>query len=137
MTNLFTYGSLMCDDIMLQVSGEQSRQQKARLIGFFCSQILGETYPGIRPDSKHIVEGVLYFDLSDKALAKLDIFECEYYERNEITVLCSPQGEIQAASYIIRPEYSNLLTGKAWSYENFLRDGKAKFEANYIGFNRV
>lgn len=137
MTNLFTYGSLMCDDIMLQVSGVQPKHQKARLIGFFCSQIQGETYPGIHPAAEHYVEGVLYFDVCESAIAKLDTFEGEYYERNEITVLCSSEGEIAATAYIIKAQYNHLLTGKSWSYDNFLRHGKEEFEANYFGFNKI
>ncbi|MFT5726825.1 MAG: gamma-glutamylcyclotransferase (GGCT)/AIG2-like uncharacterized protein YtfP [Desulforhopalus sp.] len=136
MTNLFTYGSLMCDDIMLHVSGERPSHQKARLNGFFCSQIHGETYPGIYSDVEHNVEGVLYFDVSQSALARLDCFEGEYYQRNEITVLCSSQGKILATAYIIKPQYSHLLTGKLWNYEEFLRHGKKEFEAKYVGFKR-
>jgi len=137
MTNLFTYGSLMCDDIMLQVSGENPRHQKARLNGFFCSQMHGETYPGICPDVEHIVQGVVYFNVNQSALARLDSFEGEYYQRNEITVLCSPQGEIVATAYIIKPQYNHLLTGKLWSYDEFLRHGKKAFEANYVGFKKI
>jgi len=137
MTNLFTYGSLMCDDIMLQVSGEQPKRQQARLIGFFCSTIHGETYPGISPAAEHIVEGVLYFDVGRSAIERLDAFEGEYYKRSDITVLCSPQGEIAATAYIIKAQYNHLLTGKSWSYENFLRQGKEEFEANYVGFNKI
>ena len=137
MTNLFTYGSLMCDDIMLQVSGTKPSHQKARLNGFFCSQIHGETYPGIHPDVQHIVEGVLYFDVNQSALARLDSFEGEYYQRNEITVICSPQTEISATTYIIKPQYNHLLTGKTWSFDDFLLHGKKEFEANYVGFKKI
>lgn len=126
----------MCDDIMLHVSGERPSHQKARLNGFFCSKLHGETYPGIYADVEHSVEGVLYFDVSQSALARLDRFEGDYYQRNEITVLCSSQGKILATTYIIKPQYSNLLTGKLWNYEEFLQHGKKEFEAKYVGFKK-
>lgn len=137
MTNLFTYGSLMCDNIMCQVSGEKPKHQKAFLNDFFCSQIHGETYPGICLYSGHRVEGVLYYDVSQSALARLDSFEGEYYKRKEITAHCPPHKEIPAAAYVIKPQYTHLLTGKTWHYEEFLRHGKKNFEANYVGFNRI
>lgn len=127
----------MCDDIMLQVSGTKPRHQKARLNGFFCSQIHRETYPGISPGVEHIVEGVLYFDVNHSALARLDSFEGEYYLRNKITVICSPQTEISATAYIIKPQYNHLLTGKPCSFDEFLLHGKKEFEDNYFGFNRI
>ena len=137
MTNLFTYGSLMCEDIMLHVSGEKVAYQKARLNDFFCSQIHGETYPGITPAKGEIVEGVLYFDLSLNAFAKLDTFEGEYYERKKIAVHCSSQDLIAATAYIIKPQYNQLLTGNFWRFEDFLRSGKKEFEKNYVGFTQI
>lgn len=136
MTNLFTYGSLMCDDIMLHVSGQMVTHQKAHLNDFFCSQIHGERYPGITQAVGQRVEGVLYFNLNHEALIKLDSFEGEYYERQEITVHCS-QGEIGATAYIIKPQYHHLLTGNLWNYEDFLRNGKKEFETNYVGFTQI
>ena len=122
---------------MLHVSGEKVPRQKARLNDFFCSQIHGERYPGITPAKGESVEGVLYFGLSPNAFAKLDSFEGEYYERKEIAVHCSPQGQIVATAYIIKPQFSQLLTGDLWSFNDFLHGGKKEFEKNYVGFTQI
>lgn len=113
MTNLFTYGSLMCKDIMLQVSEENPKYEKALLHGFFCSKIHRETYPGIFRDGEHTVDGIIYYDISPEALTKLDNFEGEYYQRTEITVRCSSSIEMPAATYVIKAQYHHLLNGQA------------------------
>lgn len=137
MTHLFTYGSLMCKDIMKMVSGQESLQKKARLDGFFRSQIVDETYPGIFPQTNRYVKGMIYFDLTQTALARLDAFEGEYYIRSQIHINCDEMGVIPAAAYIIKPSYQHLLTGKEWSFEDFLTSGKQEFLSKYVGFKKI
>lgn len=137
MINLFTYGSLMCADIMLEVSGQKTRHQAAHLNNYFCSQIHNETYPGITPVTGERVSGVVYFDLNTRALEKLDAFEGEYYERKDVDVQCSGTTPTKAMAYIIKPEYRKILTGTPWSFEDFLQRGKKEFETHYIGFTHI
>lgn len=137
MTNLFTYGSLMCGDIMVQVSGQQPSQQTAYLDDYFCSKIHLETYPGIAPSVDNRVKGVLYFDIAPEALMRLDTFEGEYYERKEVTVQTEALGLVKAMAYIIKPQYKHLMTGTAWSFEDFLHTGKRQFEMQYEGFGKI
>jgi hypothetical protein len=47
MLNLFTYGSLMCDDIMNKVAGCHADRHQATLKDYFRAKIRGEEYPGI------------------------------------------------------------------------------------------
>ena len=43
----FTYGSLMCDDIMAKVAGTPLAATPARLDGYRRSPVIGEAYPGM------------------------------------------------------------------------------------------
>ncbi|WP_256374273.1 gamma-glutamylcyclotransferase family protein [Desulforhopalus sp. IMCC35007] len=137
MSNLFTYGSLMCADIMYQVSGQQPIHQAAYLDDYFCSQMHDETYPGIAPSDGNRVKGVLYLNLDHLALSRLDSFEGEYYERKEVSVLTESCGQVLAMAYIIKPQFRHLMTGTPWNYEQFLHTGKRQFEMNYLGFTRI
>ena len=139
MQNLFTYGSLMCSDIMFQVAGCRADCIPATLKDFKRSRIRGEEYPGIVAQPGVEVEGVLYLDLPPGAIERLDSFEGEQYARQEVQVL-TQQSEpcpVAAMAYVIKPEYRELLTGEAWSYGHFLAVGKAEFLKAYQGFRKI
>ena len=137
MLNLFTYGSLMCSDIMYQVAGCRPDSVPANLKDFFRSRIRGEEYPGIvfQPGSK--VSGILYQDLPPSAMERLDRFEGRQYLRQEVQVLTEGHGLCTADTYVIHPEHKELLTGEPWSYEHFLAVGKARFLSVYLGFQEI
>lgn len=137
MPNLFTYGSLMCSDIMYQVADCRVAFVSARLKGFQRSEISGEEYPGIVAHPGAEVEGVLYFDLPPRAIDRLDSFEGEQYSRQEVQVMTAQLVPYTAMTYVIKPEHCYLLTGKPWSYEHFLAVGKTKFLEAYLGFRKI
>lgn len=137
MDNLFTYGSLMCEDIMAKVAGCQADRRQATLKGYFRARIRGEEYPGIiaRPDTE--VEGVLYHDLPAEAIDRLDTFEGKLYARQAVTVITAEGDPCSAMAYVVKPRYRHLLTGEAWSFAHFLAVGKAEFEKAYFGFRAL
>ncbi len=136
MSNLFTYGSLMSSDIMYHVAGCSADYVPATLKDFRRSRIRGEEYPGIVAYLGAEVKGVLYRDLSQKAIERLDGFEGEQYSRQEVQVM-TQHGPCLAMAYVIKPEHSALLTGESWSYANFLAVGKAGFLEAYVGFQKI
>jgi gamma-glutamylcyclotransferase (GGCT)/AIG2-like uncharacterized protein YtfP len=137
MPNLFTYGSLMCSDIMYKVAGCRPDSVPASLKDFFRSRIRGEEYPGIilQPGSR--VEGILYLDLPSPAMERLDRFEGEQYLRQEVQVSTERHGLCAAATYVIHPQHKDILTGEPWSYEHFLATGKTRFLSAYLGFREI
>ncbi|WP_255580638.1 gamma-glutamylcyclotransferase family protein [Desulfopila sp. IMCC35006] len=137
MIHLFTYGSLMCSDIMYRVAGCKTGFTQASLYNFFRSKIAGREYPGIIPQQGAMVPGVLYFDISAEALERLDIFEGEMYQRQEVEVINDTHDSVTAMTYIIKPQYRGLLTDKEWSFSEFLAVGKEKFEESYFGFQEI
>lgn len=137
MVNIFTYGSLMCNDIMFGVSGCEAESCKATLKDYYRSKIKNEEYPAVLPRFKAEVEGILYFDLSESAIARLDAFEGEYYDRQGVQVWTGENVAKAAMIYVIKPQYYNLLTYSEWSYDRFLKVGKQKFEEAYFGFNEI
>ena len=40
-------------------------------------------------------------------------------------------------TYVIQPQYRELLTDEEWSFTDFLNDGKRKFEETYFGFQET
>lgn len=134
----FTYGTLMCPDIMARMSGRSWPSTPARLTGYRRFAVRGEDYPGIRPVSlgpAH-VDGVLYLDLDDAALARLDAFEGEQYLRCRVTVETTgpaydPRQFMTAEAYVFRPSFGAMLSPQPWDLASFNMDGKARFLARY------
>lgn len=137
MINLFTYGSLMCSDIMSKVAGHQTNFTKATLKNFFCSKIRDREYPGIIPQTGTLVSGVLYYNLESEAIRRLDVFEGEMYLRQDVDVITDKDGWTKAMTYVIKPQHINLLTGEEWNFEDFLTTGKENFKETYFGFQDI
>lgn len=137
MINLFTYGSLMCSDIMFRVAGCKTDYTQASLNNFFRSKIQNREYPGIVPHHGARVSGVLYFDISTEAIERLDVFEGEMYLRQKVEVINDENNSVTAMTYVIKPQYLNILSDKEWSFDEFLAGGKEKFEESYFGFQKL
>lgn len=137
MINLFTYGSLMCSDIMFSVADTRLEYTEAVLKDFFRSKIRNEEYPGIIPQPGALVTGVLYFNLPLPAICRLDLFEGEFYARQKVLVATKKSHSTEAMTYIVKPQYRDILTNQEWSYEHFLTSGKKKFLHAYFGFDDI
>lgn len=136
----FTYGSLMCDDIMAAVCGLPAASlasQPAWLAGYGRHPVRGEHYPGMVAAPGQAVEGRVYLDLPASAWPRLDVFEGEYYERLPVRVAPDGGPEITAETYVFRPQFVHLLGEGDWDFEAFLREGKSRFSAMYLGFDRL
>jgi len=137
MHHCFTYGSLMCEDIMSAVSGAQCPYRVAWLAGYRRQPVIGQAYPGMVPAADRCVEGVLYLDLPPAAWPRLDRFEGDEYERRPVAVRLQ-DGRVETAwTYVFRPEYAQRLVDGEWDFERFLRSGKARFTAQYVGFDTL
>jgi gamma-glutamylcyclotransferase (GGCT)/AIG2-like uncharacterized protein YtfP len=134
MVNLFTYGSLMCSDIMFKVADCQLDYCQAVLNNFFRSKMHGREYPGIVAQPETEVAGILYRNLTPDALTRLDAFEGKMYQRQQVEVMTKEQGLTMAMTYVIKPRYRDQLTDEEWDFSYFLAFGKKKFEKTYFGF---
>lgn len=132
----FTYGTLMCADIMARVCGV-SLSEPADVHGFSRHPVRDADYPGIVPQPGGRVAGRLYRDLPEAAWARLDAFEGEMYARQRVSVQPVIGPPLDAWAYIVKPEFSSHLENGDWDYNAFLTDGKARFEARYLGFGTL
>lgn len=127
----------MCSDIMFKVAGHQLEFTSANLSNFFRSKIRNRDYPGIIAQPGALVPGVLYFCLSKEAIRRLDVFEGEMYQRQDVEVITEKDDSASAMTYVIKPQYKELLDNKEWSFTDFLTVGKEKFEETYLGFQNI
>lgn len=132
MTHLFTYGSLMFEDVWNRLVKGNYLSQKATLSGYARRSVKGDEYPVIF-QADELVEGVVYYDISEEDRIILDIFEGEYYERKEVELLVKNE-LIRACVYVLKEEHFDIIDPKPWSEALFATEGIKHFLANYKGF---
>ena len=114
MVNVFTYGSLMCADIMATVSGVNPLSESALLGNYRRYAVLGEDYPALIAEAGAQTQGLLYRNISDEALRRLDVFEGDYYQRCELDVALLDGRQVTAQTYVFRADYRHLLTRQSF-----------------------
>ena len=133
--HLFTYGSLMFAEVWQRVVGRRFATCPADLRGYEIFRVRDATYPGIvagEPETR--VAGIVYFNLDDEALARLDTFESDLYEREPVVVTGSDERSWECWAYIVPSRSASLLTDDKWTAEWFERNGLANFLNRYRGF---
>ena len=133
----FTYGSLMCEEIMSMVCGRPVQSESAVLAGHRRHPVRGEDYPGMIAHRGGQVPGQLYRSLDARAFARLDAFEGAQYQRVEREVKLADGSTVHAWTYLFRPALRHLLLPGEWDFEAFLRHGRARFIARYAGFGQI
>ncbi|BCN93506.1 hypothetical protein THMIRHAM_12910 [Thiomicrorhabdus immobilis] len=137
MNHCFTYGTLMCQEIMQEVCGDSFHSVPGQITGFSRRCIQGEYYPGILASTEDTVEGVLYLDVSSQAWRRLDVFEGEQYQRQWVAVQLENGSTLMAETYVIRTEFIDVLDNKKWSFDDFLKNGKTHFQSQYSGYEAI
>jgi len=137
MQNLFVYGTLMCEEIMEEVSGCCLPCIEGALSGFSRRAVKREQYPAIFPDDQGVVAGIIYMNVPPPAFERLDRFEGEQYERRSVQVEFDYGSLIPAETYVIRPEFMDRLETFDWDYETFLLCGKCIFQKHYRGYRSL
>lgn len=138
MHNIFTYGSLMFEDVWRKVVRQEYEKVDGILYGFDRKAVRNEEYPalvkGIRDSS---VNGIVYKDVGSKDVLRLDNFEGEYYKRVKGQVLLTDNQTLTVIFYVLKPEYTHILSDQNWDPERFKRVGIDKFLDQYCGFRQV
>ena len=132
MTHLFTYGSLMFEDVWNRLVRGNYLSQKATLMGYARRSVKNDEYPVIF-QADEFVEGVVYYDINEEDMITLDAFEGEYYERKEVELLVKNE-PVHACVYVLKEKYFDIIDPKPWSEAHFATEGIKRFLANYKGF---
>jgi gamma-glutamylcyclotransferase (GGCT)/AIG2-like uncharacterized protein YtfP len=124
MPNIFTYGTLMFEEIWSQVVTGKYKKLSAVLAGYDRKMARGEQFPVLFPHapSSH-VEGFVYLDVSDADLKKLDYFEAEYYLRKQAEVQILESGKLPVEVYVLKEEYYPLISHQDWNPAYFRTHG--------------
>lgn len=136
--HIFTYGSLMFENVWKRVVLGEYENYMGTLHGFRRRCLKDETYPVAFEGSPHErIWGRVYLDLSKEDLMRLDIFEGSQYERKSEEIVLDSGKTIQADVYILRDEYYDRINDNPWDVEWFEYVGMAQFLEKYQGFDEV
>ncbi|MEM0896401.1 MAG: gamma-glutamylcyclotransferase family protein, partial [Verrucomicrobiota bacterium] len=109
-------------------------RENATLHGFRNLRVKGATFPGILKTDQQddVVKGVLYLEVSDEAIERLDRFEDTFYVRESVAVTCS-DSTYDAEAYVVPVEHARVLSNETWDRTQFERDHLADFLARCCG----
>ncbi len=134
--NIFTYGTLMIPEVMAAVTTRKFRSIEAILKGYARFTVKGESYPGITPEPGAITEGIIYFDVDEWSLERLDAFEGDLYQRIQIQAETKEKEILKADAYVIKPKFRSYLSSLEWNIKEFAQKHLKTFLETYSGFQK-
>jgi gamma-glutamylcyclotransferase (GGCT)/AIG2-like uncharacterized protein YtfP len=126
----------MIPEIMHAVTTREFRLKIAIVRGYARFTVKGESYPGIIPATDAVTEGIVYFDVDESSLERLDAFEGNLYQRTSIQVEMEGGEVINAESYVVKPNFRNHLSSSGWNAKEFVQKYLKVFLETYSGFQK-
>src|SRR3954462_6399580 len=97
--HVFTYGTLMFPEVWPSVVGKSFETIHGRVDGYVVVRVEGAVFPGMTPAGDDaIARGVVYLDVDDASLDRLDRFQDDFYNRQAIPVSCEDGRQLLAAA---------------------------------------
>lgn len=129
--HLFAYGTLQVPEVMQSVTGRAFAACPARLDGYSRHGLRGRSFPGIRPNPGHSVEGTLFADIDEESLRRLDAFEDDFYRRETVATVDADGNLRDAQAYVVREEAYGLLLPEDWDLRRFREACLERFLARH------
>ncbi len=137
--HVFTYGSLMFPDVWQTVVGREFETVEGTAAGYSIFRVREAAFPGITAAADEcVVPGVVYLDVDDASLVRLDRFEDDFYDRLNMSVDCSDGQRRAADAYVVPARNRHVLTAEPWTVAAFVSSGGlADFIQRFQGFSRL
>jgi gamma-glutamylcyclotransferase (GGCT)/AIG2-like uncharacterized protein YtfP len=137
MPHVFTYGSLMFPEVWRIVVGRDFETVEGTAEGFAIFRVRDAVFPGItQADGCRAVPGLVYLDVDDAAVARLDKFESDFYDRLSLSIDCVDGHRCAADAYVVSEENRYVLTAESWTAKSFVASGGlTDFIERYQGFS--
>jgi gamma-glutamylcyclotransferase (GGCT)/AIG2-like uncharacterized protein YtfP len=126
--HLYAYGTLQNRAVIALIVGRELVGHPARLAGYARYRVIDRVYPAIVAAPASEVDGVLYSDVDEREVERLDLYEGDLYERLELPVRVGDRVVI-AHCYVLRSEHGHRLSSEPWDLAAFERDHLANYLA--------
>ena len=84
------------------------------LHGYEARKLRGVTFPGLVECEDAITPGRVYFHVSPAAMARLDAYEDDFYERVPVPVVLEDGSKITADLYLMQPSHRDVVLPERW-----------------------
>jgi gamma-glutamylcyclotransferase (GGCT)/AIG2-like uncharacterized protein YtfP len=137
--HVFTYGTLMFPEVWLSVAGRSFTTIEGTAHGFAIYRVRDAVFPGIiAANDTSSVRGIVYLDVDDVALARLDRFEDDFYRRETLSIACDDGEDRLAETYVVPADNRTVLTNETWRPDEFVASGRLEhFVRRFAGFARL
>ena len=111
--HVFTYGTLMFPEVWQAVVGRQFSTVAATASGYAIYRVRDAVFPGIvAAGERDKVHGVVYLDVDAASLARLDLFEDDFYRRETLSLICDDGHQRAADAYVVPDESREVLSAR-------------------------
>lgn len=131
--NLFVSGVLVFPEAMAAVVGKRCPFREGLVRGYAGLKLKQSNDAALIPFPDVCAEGVVYSDLSDDAVRRLDHFTGPLFHRVEVNVETPGEQWVEAEAYVLKLREKKLLTAHAWDADEFRRKHLAKFLKAHAG----
>jgi gamma-glutamylcyclotransferase (GGCT)/AIG2-like uncharacterized protein YtfP len=113
--------------VIRSVIGRVPEWCPAAINGYRRLEVAGEKFPGlVRESADGQVEGILYSNISELEWERLTAFEDDFYELEQVSVVCA-EGERLALAYVVPPSRRSILSERPWNADFFRKEYLARF----------
>lgn len=117
--NIFVYGTLLFKPVMKIVVEHEYNSKPASLDNYTRYSINRRVYPGIVQRDHGCVNGLVYFDLNECAIQRLDYFEGDEYLRKQVMPVLITGESLYADAYIISSQHQGIVNHNKWDEDVF------------------
>ncbi len=134
MINIFTYGSLMFNQVWRQVVKGNYKSKPGILIGYERRALKGEIHPClIKGSPANKLEGIVYINVVDSDVQILDRFEGSEYKKVKETCLLRNGAKVETETYVWNGSLE-WVSLEPWDAERFEKEEIQLFIRKYKGF---
>jgi gamma-glutamylcyclotransferase (GGCT)/AIG2-like uncharacterized protein YtfP len=137
--HVFTYGTLMFPEVWKAVVGREFASVAGTANGYAIFRVRDAVFPGIiAASARDAVRGVVYLDVDPDSVARLDLFEDDFYQRETLQIECDDHERRSAEAYVVPDANRAVLTDDTWRRDEFVSSGGLDhFIRRFQGFRRI
>jgi gamma-glutamylcyclotransferase (GGCT)/AIG2-like uncharacterized protein YtfP len=129
----------MFPEVWRAVVGREFPAVEGTATGFAIYRVRDAVFPGIiAAGETNSIRGVVYLDVDEASLERLDVFEDDFYERQALWIDCDDGERRGADAYVVPAHNHAVLTDDPWHRDEFVATGGLEdFIRRFAGFARV
>jgi hypothetical protein len=114
---VFVYGPLMMRDVLKVVVGRELVRRDGTVNGYMQLRLKDQVQAALIPFPDAVTEGVVFMDVDEESLRKMDEYFGVSFERGEVNVQVGEGEWIEAETHFFKLSRRKALSSKPWDEE--------------------